>query len=142
MFAIHDDQHDSITVLKAQRYHGNPFTMDRYEFIRNDAMVMERLTASPRIFDIYGHCGTSIVSEFLPGEVQVDLIPGRGRREKMNDKDDVDPKNKFTAKEKLHMALQMAESMSDLHGFTNSVIVHDDILREASDRISRKGNKL
>jgi serine/threonine protein kinase len=101
--------------------------MDRYEFIRNDAMVMERLTASPRIVDIYGHCGTSIVSEFLPGEVQEVLIPGRGRREKMHDKDDVDPKNKLTAEEKLYMALQMAESMADLHGFKDGVIVHDDI---------------
>ena len=127
VFSIHEDQYDIITVLKAQRYHGNPFTIDRYEFIRNDAMVMERLTASPRIVDIYGHCGTSVLTEFFPGEVEEFLIPGPGRREKLNDKNDVDPKNDLTAEEKLYIALQMAESMADLHGFKDGVIVHDDI---------------
>ena len=28
---------------------------DNYEFIRLDALVMERLTSSPRIVDAYGH---------------------------------------------------------------------------------------
>eukprot|EP00957_Ditylum_brightwellii_P104480 7959368-Ditylum_brightwellii.AAC.1 len=45
----------------------------------------------------------------------------------LNDKDDVDPQNKFTATEKLNIALAMAESLADLHGFKDGMIIHDDV---------------
>jgi len=115
--------------LKVQRYHDNPFTIDRYEFIRMDALVMERLTASPRITSIYGHCATSIISEFLPHEVQNFVIPGSGyiTNDHLNDNEDVNPHNNLTPAQKLQMALKMTESIADLHGFTDGIIVHDDI---------------
>lgn len=118
---------DPQLVVKVQRFRKNPFTYDRYEFIRMDALVMERLTASPRIADIYGHCATSVYSEFLPDEAEERIIPGDGDGSDLNDKEDVDPKNNFTISEKLDLALQMAESIADLHGYKYGVIVHDDI---------------
>jgi len=118
---------DPQLVVKVQRFRKNPFKMDRYEFIRMDALVMERLTSSPRIADIYGHCATSIYSEFLPKEAEEFIIIGDGDGSDLNDKDDVDPKNLFSISEKLDMALQMAESIADLHGFKDGVLVHDDI---------------
>lgn len=118
---------DPQLVVKVQRFRKNPFTYDRYEFIRMDALVMERLTASPRIADIYGHCATSVYSEFLPDEAEERFIPGDGDGSDLNDKDDVDPKNNFTISEKLDLTLQMAESIADLHGYKYGVIVHDDI---------------
>jgi len=124
---LQHETYDPDLVVKVQRFRKNPFTYDRYEFIRMDALVMERLTASPRIADIYGHCATSVYSEFLPDEAEERIIPGDGDGSDLNDKDDVDPKNNFTISEKLDLALQMAESIADLHGYKYGVIVHDDI---------------
>lgn len=41
--------------------------------------------------------------------------------------DDVHPMNNYTIGEKLEIALQMAESLADLHGYEGGVIVHDDV---------------
>ena len=124
---LQHETYDPDLVVKVQRFRHNPFTFDRYEFIRMDALVMERLTSSPRIADIYGHCATSVYSEFLPNEAEENIIPGDGDGKNLKDKDDVDPQNDYTISEKLDMALQMAESMADLHGFKDGIIVHDDI---------------
>merc|ERR1740117_2246057 len=35
--------------------------------------------------------------------------------------------NNYTIQEKLNMAIRMAESIADLHGFVDGVIVHDDV---------------
>jgi serine/threonine protein kinase len=124
---LQHETYDPQLVVKVQRFRKNPFTYDRYEFIRMDALVMERLTASPRIADIYGHCATSVYSEFLPDEAEERIIPGDGDGSDLHDEEDVDPKNNFTISEKLDIALQMAESIADLHGYKYGVIVHDDI---------------
>lgn len=34
--------------------------------IQREAIIMERLTASPRVVGIYGHCALSILSESAP----------------------------------------------------------------------------
>lgn len=90
---------------------------------------MERLTSSPRIIDIFGHCGTSTIVEPMQFEVIDAVIPGEGRIEQKElDKfDDVHPMNNFTIEEKLQMAIDMAEAIADLHGYQGGVIVHDDI---------------
>jgi hypothetical protein len=121
------ERYDPEIVVKVNRFHGNPFEYDRYEFVRMDALVMERLTASPRIVDMYGHCATSVNTEFLPDELEPLLIPGDGDGDYLEDKEDVDPQNDFTITQKLDYALQMAESIADLHGFKDGVLVHDDI---------------
>lgn len=121
------ERYDPELVVKVNRFHHNPFEYDRYEFIRMDALVMERLTASPRIVDIYGHCATSVNTEFLPNELDSLIIPGVGDGKHVNDTLDVDPQNNFTITQKLDYALQMAESIADLHGFKDGVIIHDDI---------------
>lgn len=42
-------------------------------------------------------------------------------------KDGLESFNDYTVEEKLDMALSMAESLADLHGFRDGVIVHDDV---------------
>jgi len=104
------------------------FEYDKYEFIRMDALVMERLTSSPRIANLYGHCGASVLTENLPIEVEENVVPnGYIHTSELQDKDDVQPQNTFTPSEKLDMALRMAEALADLHGFKDGIIVHDDI---------------
>jgi len=114
--------------LKMLKYK-HAFKYDFYEFIRVDALVMERLTSSPRIVDIYGHCGTTVMTEQLEYDVERYIITESGYPGKhgLQDKHDVKPQNDYTASEKLEMALEMALSIGELHSFEGGVIVHDDI---------------
>jgi len=96
-------------------------------------LVSERLTSSPRIVDTYGLCGIASLSEYAAyGGITRDVYgvrQGRYRR----DKDgyflfpDWRPLNKLSPVEKLKYALNMAEAVADLHGFSDGVIIHDDL---------------
>jgi hypothetical protein len=90
---------------------------------------MERLAGSPRIVDIYGHCGTSILAENMPQEIAEHIIPGSGhaKQSELDVLSYIRPVNNYTAEEKLDLALIMAESISDMHGFESGVIVNGDI---------------
>ena len=89
-----------------------------------DAIIAERLTASPRIYDIYAFCGLGIMSEFFPhGDMEKVAVP----EEDAVPEKPYDPKNNLTPMEKLEVAKQMAEAMADLHGYNGGVMVHQDI---------------
>jgi len=126
---------DPAFVYKLNRYR-HKFATDRYEFIRMDALIMERLTASPRIPDIHGHCGTTMLTEFLNQEIEEVMTPGSAKcynDTKCHDRwlpaeGDVKPKNNYSARHKVEMALAMAEALADLHGFKDGVMVHDDVM--------------
>lgn len=106
--------------------------------VEKEAVVMERLTASKIIVDIYGHCGTSIIAEAMPGEVTMSIVPaddiddydrGHIKQEELDEmqEDDVHPMNNLTIKEKVDLALLMAESLAELHGFNGGMIIHGDL---------------
>jgi serine/threonine protein kinase len=96
--------------------------------IQKEAIIMERLTASPRIVSAYGHCGLSILSEPMSEEVSPLIIPNTGyaKQSELDKLPDVQPANNLTAFEKLDMALDMAKSIADIHGHPG-LIVHGDI---------------
>jgi hypothetical protein len=102
-----------------------------YEFSRMDAVVAERLSASPRIYDIYGACGIGIMAEYFPhGQIEQIALP----EEKITMGKESDPlisHNDLSAMAKLKVSLHMAESLADLHGFPGGVIVHQDVVRSA-----------
>ena len=79
----------------------------------------------PNIVDIHGH---SVLTEAL-SDIESFVISENGYLlgNHLNYKDDVEPKNNFTPIEKLILAVEMAEAIAELHGFKDSVIVHDDI---------------
>ena len=119
---------DETLALKLFRYK-HEMNFRQLETIRKDALVMERLTASPRIVNMYGHCAFSVTVEAIDNEMEKFIVPGNGyaQPEDLDDSQDVDPKNGYTVPEKLDIALAMAESLADLHGFSEGVIVHDDV---------------
>eukprot|EP00980_Cylindrotheca_fusiformis_P012565 scaffold3084_cov144-Cylindrotheca_fusiformis.AAC.13 len=115
------------TVLKVSRWKHDFGKTLLHEILR-DALIMERMTHSPRIVDIFGHCGTAVRVEAIPYEVEEVIVPdGNIKQEKLHDEYDVQPQNSYTATEKLEIALDMAESLADLHGFEDGIIVHDDV---------------
>lgn len=88
--------------------------------IRQEAIILEKLTASPRIINIYGFCGTSVIMEAMASDLTKQLVKGNGiaSQEMLNRLDDADISlNNFTASEKLQISLDMAMSLADLHGF-------------------------
>jgi hypothetical protein len=46
----------------------HPYTDEHLEEVLNEAVIMERLTASPRIMDVYGHCIFSTLAKVVPIE--------------------------------------------------------------------------
>jgi hypothetical protein len=120
-------------------YIGNEFASGDYEFVRMDAMVAERLTSSPRIYDIYAFCGLSILSEFFPhGDIEGEVVIGSGyppsekkkkkrKKRKREEPDELRPYNNLSSEQKLVISLQMAEAIADLHGDKDGVIVHQDM---------------
>lgn len=108
------------------------FDHKRYGQTQVDAIVMERLTASPRIADIYGHCGTSVAIERLVPTLKDHMCGSwrcKVRDQEVFDqlqKDVVHPMNNLTNAQKLDMAIDFAESMADVHGFDGGVMFHGD----------------
>jgi serine/threonine protein kinase len=95
-----------------------------------DALVAERLTASPRIYDIYGLCGLGIMSEYFPhGDMFHVAVPGKGAMPvyELHDEYEVKPQNSLTGLKKLEISTRMAEALADLHGNSAGVIVHNDV---------------
>jgi hypothetical protein len=106
-----------------------------FQQMHREAIIMERLTASPRVVDIYAYCGLTIFAEYMAHEVWSDIIPddidvqerhGRISQEDLDElqHDDVYVFNNLTNMEKLNMALVMAESVADIQEFG---IIHGDL---------------
>mmetsp|Transcript_31337 Transcript_31337/g.40537 ORF Transcript_31337/g.40537 Transcript_31337/m.40537 type:complete len:270 (+) Transcript_31337:2-811(+) len=117
-------------VLKTLRYQ-HKLNEDSFGEIQLEAIIMERMTKSPRIMDLYGHCGFSVSAELVPIEFEERVVPGEGmftlKEVEERNKNGLRPYNTFTAEDKLGFALEMAESIADLHGYEDGIIVHDDV---------------
>lgn len=105
-----------------------------YESTREDALVADLLTSSPRIYNVYGLCGYSTVSEYLPyGDLYQVTLPGDNDEEEdnkgENEEEDSDSEgwtdySILSIDDKLDFALQIAEAIQDLHALG---IVHQDL---------------
>lgn len=107
------------------------FQYDDYEYVRMDALVAERLSSSPRVYNIFGYCGLGIISEyFYHGDIEGDVGGGDDgfiKKGELHDEVELKPQNNLTGLQKLVLSLEMAEAVADLHGYRGGVIVHDDI---------------
>ena len=60
VWVVHQSRPDDLkSVLKMSRWR-HDYDPRTFWNTLNDALVMERLTGSPRIVDLYGHCGTAV----------------------------------------------------------------------------------
>jgi len=111
---------DEGVMLKTLRYE-HTFNLDNVAMIDIDVLIMERLTFSPRISNVYAHCGASVLVERFHG-IPIGNLFMEEEREGIEY-----PTQIPNPGQKLKMALQMAEGIADLHGFLDGVIVHNDI---------------
>ena len=58
----------------------------------------------------------------MPHEVEEIIVKGEGMSKQKDLPPDLTPLNPYTVEEKLDMALLMAESIADLHGFADGVM--------------------
>lgn len=99
---------------------------------------MERMTASPHVESMYTYCGTTL-SVPIMREASGDFIPykqddpGEWYRGRISqaDLDKLQTKgvhsfNNLTLQEKLTVALDLAQGLSDLHGHKDGPIIHGD----------------
>ena len=96
---------------------------------QREALIMERLSSSPRIVNIYGHCGTSVVAEAGDDSVAKAIVPDSGiaNRTVLEQLPFIPSFNTYTPIEKLDLALEMSKAIADIHGFAGGIIVHGDI---------------
>jgi len=127
----HDFQNEVEKIALKDIIYGKDDTPDAeaYETVRMDALVAERLSTNPRTYDIYGYCGYGILSEyFYHGDVEEVAYEDDGWvEEDLSKKDAFETHSALTGKQKLVLALEMAEGIAVLHGFSKGVIVHDDV---------------
>lgn len=122
--------------MKKRDYDANTFFMSHM-----DANIMEKLTSSQRIVSAYAHCGTAVLLERLASSINREVVPrhkvkGRSYGGYMPQKildayfqtnGDVQPLNNYTIAEKLDVALAIAETLAELHGFAEGVVLHGDV---------------
>ncbi len=114
-----------------------------FEFSRTDALVAERLTASPRIYNIFGACGIGIMSEyFQEGDIEHIVIPHADVTIDFSKaQESLISYNSFSVLNKLEISLQMAEALADLHGYPAGPIVHQDVVSSVLKPITVDWNK-
>jgi hypothetical protein len=133
---VKENSNQTRFVVKHLRYkHNHDNFMEQR--VMTEAIVMDALSPSPVVTNIYSHCATSLAVEvanelthlIVPHVKSVQKEHGRisqAQYEKLS-KDEPYSFNNLTIAQKLDFALQMAESLAESHGFKYSVIVNDDV---------------
>mmetsp|Transcript_42 Transcript_42/g.96 ORF Transcript_42/g.96 Transcript_42/m.96 type:complete len:537 (-) Transcript_42:268-1878(-) len=109
--------------------------IELYDDMRKDAMVMELLTSSPRIANLYSFCGMSSLIEYAPGDVEKYVMPtggyeptkspSSGKRDEIVD--DIPVNDSIPPREKLEIALEVAKGLATMHGHSDGPIAHVDV---------------
>ena len=128
---------NNIWILKTLRRE-HPISIKQHVQMSKEAIIMEQLSSCPRIVNIYGFCGVSIAVENMPYEVEDEIQTSLSRKEihqyYENQKPNraihqfgmQPPLNNLTTIEKLNLAIDIAESLADIHGYQGGVIIHAD----------------
>ena len=88
---------------------------------RRDAISMERLTSSPNIVSIYGHCGNTVLTEHLPRGLDT-LIYHDGDKKQSDT-----VATRQTPLGRLRLALHVARGVAAIHDLPGGPIIHADI---------------
>jgi serine/threonine protein kinase len=96
---------------------------------RREALVMEKLTSSPHIVSMYAHCGNSILTEYIPVDLNVVI----------NWKNDHGFPTRSTPEGRLKLALGVAKGIEALHNIEGGPVIHADV-SSTQFMVDRKGN--
>jgi serine/threonine protein kinase len=93
--------------------------LDRH---RRDAMTMERLTASPYIVSIYGHCGNTVLTEYIVRSLDKVIYDNWEDSDLL-----VAGRTRSTPLGRLRLSLDVARGVAAMHGVRGGPIIHADI---------------
>ena len=110
---------EPIVLKTMQKEH--ELTNRNYDRHRRDAIVMEQLTSSPYVVDIYGFCGNSVLTEYM--DLTLDDVIFSDDMDIVIDSKPVP----ITSTMKLQWALDVARGVQALHEISGGPIVHTDI---------------
>lgn len=105
--------------MMKQKHDVDQRNFDRH---RRDALVMERLSYSPNVVDIYGYCANSVLTEFI--SVPLDALLNT---EEKIEVDETGGANRGSTEGRLRLALDVAKGMKALHEIPGGPIIHADI---------------
>lgn len=99
------------------------------EMSRIDALVMDLLSASPRVTNIYGYCGQGSITEYCPTQVEKVILKREYDDGKFlpGEEDEPTTRNDLTVVEKLQFALDFARPLAEMHGLKEGAFIHVDI---------------
>ena len=105
--------------LKILMYRSNQeyeYTYHDLKSVRHDSIVMERLTKSPYIFDLYGYCGFTLILPFVTGGT----LDGRlkelhGKLQPENQNNTNQSNRTVDSMTQLQYAVEIAKGLRDLH---------------------------
>ena len=126
-------------VLKAMKQE-HPYDFRNNDRHRRDALVMERLSSSRYVVDIYAYCGNSVLSEYvgrtlddliyLDDKVKVEGQEEAAAAEDMELKrllDTLPELTRDTPAGRIRLALDVFRGISELHEIDGGPIVHADL---------------
>jgi len=105
-------------VVKLMRM-AHDVTNSNFHRHRYDALVMERLTSSPHVVDIYGFCGNSVLTEFIG--TPLDKVT------ESRNWDNPLARLHMTKMGRLRLALDVAKGLQALHEVPGGPVIHADI---------------
>jgi serine/threonine protein kinase len=93
--------------------------LDRH---RRDAMTMERLTASRYIVSIYGHCGNTVLTEYIVRSLDKIIYDNLEDRDLL-----AAGRTRSTPLGRLRLSLDVARGVAAMHAVPGGPIIHADI---------------
>lgn len=114
VWKLHEDTFNKTAVVKLLRL-SREFDHESFEYHRVDAVVMERLTSSPYVVDVFQHCGQTVYTEFASSSARTHI------------KDE-----SFGSLDRLRMGRNLARAFAAIHSIdypkaSNATLAHNDI---------------
>jgi serine/threonine protein kinase len=95
-----------------------------FERHRREAIVMDVLTKSPNIVDLYSFCGNTVLTEYLPMDLENYLKEQQQAKPRQKRANYIDRNLVTTPQQRLNMAYQTAKALKDLHELD---VMHADL---------------
>mmetsp|Transcript_11570 Transcript_11570/g.24671 ORF Transcript_11570/g.24671 Transcript_11570/m.24671 type:complete len:548 (-) Transcript_11570:78-1721(-) len=114
----YDKENDPELVMKILQY-GTSYSDRNFDRVRRDGLILERLTQSPYVLDIYGFCGFDVLTPYADGGTLSHELSswGRGRRD-------------LSPRVRLKYAVEVAAGLADVHDIDKeglSSVSHGDL---------------
>ncbi|KAL7542930.1 hypothetical protein ACHAXR_012255 [Thalassiosira sp. AJA248-18] len=98
--------------------HKTEYSQSNFDIVRQDALVLERLTRSSNVLPLYGYCGFSVAVPYADGGTLGSILTSEWSRGKKG------WKNNITSATRLKYAAEAAKGLADIHDIG---VVHADL---------------